>query len=175
MATMTESIDPRSVYARTPAGAAELGLPQGGLAPAARRVLILIDGRRPVAQLPGKIRPGELPRLITELRDAGLITLVGVVQELPAGYSDVPDPRLALLKSRLRGAFERELGAAGLVLEARVQDCVNMLVMRSVLREVIGMVEQRAGPVAARRISTIAQSTESGEPGGAPARIRQRT
>ena len=48
-----------------------------------------------------------------------------------------PDIKMAQIKRSLSGVFEKELGQQASVLEARVQDCVNLLVLRSVLREVI--------------------------------------
>jgi hypothetical protein len=150
---MPDRLDPRLVFSRTPAGSAELHERQLPLSPQARRILLLIDGRRPLAELPALARPGELPTVIADLQAAGLIALSGIVDELPSGYPRAADPQLEEVKRRLRGEFERELGAGGTVLEARVQDCVNLLVMRSVLREVIDLVEARAGRDAAQRIA----------------------
>jgi hypothetical protein len=156
----TTPLDPRLVFARTPAGSAEIVERRHALSPAARRILILVDGRRSLAELPALTRPGELPTVVADLQAAGLIALSGILDALPAGYLPATDPRLEALKARLRGAFERELGAAGTVLEARVQDCVNMLVMRRVLREVIDLVRDRAGEPAAQRVAVLARSPD---------------
>jgi hypothetical protein len=171
---MAEPLDPRLVYAKTAAGLSEATHRAEALSPGARRMLILIDGRRSLAQLPGHARPGELPRLVEELLAAGLIALSGIVEELPPGWNDVRDPRLEDFKRRVRGAIERELGSAGRVLEARLQDCVNMTVMRSVMREVITLVRARAGEAPAERVAAIAQAAGRawaehgrGGPGGA--------
>jgi len=153
-----EPLDPRLVYAKTPAGVAEVQRRSLELQAAARRVLLLIDGRRPLALLPARVRAGEMPRLIEQLLGAGLITLTGIVEELPPGWSEARDPQLEHFKRAIRGAVERELGPAGHVLEARLQDCVNMTVMRGVLREIVELVRQRKDGEAAERVAAIAQT-----------------
>lgn len=158
---MSEPLDPRLVYAKTPAGVAEVARRSVALSLPARRVLVLIDGRRPLAALPAGVRPGELPKLIEALLGAGLIALSGIVEELPAGATDLLDPRLEDFKRRIDGAVVRELGVAGTVLEARLQDCVNMTVLRGVLREVVELVRARAGDAAAARLSASAQAAHA--------------
>ena len=155
---MADTLDPRLVYSKTAAGVSEVEHRGDTLSPAARRVLVLIDGRRPLAALPAAVRPGELPRLIDELQAAGLISLSGIVEELPGGATDLRDPRLEDFKRRIDGTVLRELGPAGQVLEARLQDCVNMTVLRGVMREVVELVRARAGDAAAARVSAAAQS-----------------
>ena len=155
---MAEPLDPRLVYSKTAAGMSEVMNRSDALSPPARRVLVLVDGRRPLAALPAVVRPGELPQLIDELLRAGMISLSGIVEELPEGANEMRDPRLEDFKRRVDGAVERELGPAGRVLEARLQDCVNMTVMRSVMREVVELVRARAGPQAGDRLAATAQA-----------------
>lgn len=158
---MAEQLDPRLVYSKTAAGVAEIEHRSDALSVPARRVLVLVDGRRPLAALPAAVRPGELPKLIEELLAKGLIALSGIVDELPGGATDLRDPRLEDFKRRIDGAVSRELGPAGTVLEARLQDCVNMTVLRSVTREVIELVRARAGDAAAARVSAAAQAAHA--------------
>jgi hypothetical protein len=178
---MPESLDPRLVYARTAAGTAEVSHHLETLSPGARRMLFLIDGRRSLAQLPGHARPGELPKLVEELLAVGLIALTGIVDELPPGWNDARDPRLEDFKQRIQGSVERELGPAGTVLEARLQDCVNMTVMRGVMREIIEMVRARRDDAAASRVSARAQAAlkawdaARNAPDGDEARVPRRT
>jgi hypothetical protein len=155
---MAEPLDPRLVYAKTPAGVAEVQRRSLELQPAARRVLLLVDGRRPLALLPARVRAGEMPKLVEQLLAAGLITLAGIVDELPPGWSEARDPQLAHFKKAMRGAVERELGPSACVLEARLQDCVNMTVMRGVLREIVELVRIRKDGAAAERVAAIAQT-----------------
>ena len=49
--TMDDTIDYSIVFAKTAKGAAEINTRSGALSMQARRVLIMIDGRRPVAHL----------------------------------------------------------------------------------------------------------------------------
>lgn len=156
--TISDPLDPRLVFMPTPQGAAEAAVRQIRLSQPARRVLLLVDGRRPTAQLALVVRAGELPAAIRELENAGLITVAALLDELPPELAAGTHRELAELKERLRGAFERELGPAAAVLEARVQDCVNLVVLRAVLRELIDQVEHRGGRPAAERILGIVRS-----------------
>ncbi len=154
---MAEPLDPRLVYAKTAAGAAELRDRGETLSAPARRLLLLIDGRRPLAALPATVRPGELPRLVEALLANGLIALSGIVETLPP-TDELRDPRLEDFKRRIEGVVLRELGPAGHVLEARLQDCVNMTVMRGVMREIVELIRARAGDDAAGRVAAAAQA-----------------
>lgn len=152
--------DPRHVYRRTPAGTIELQGASLELSPQARRLLGLIDGHRPLSRLPLSLRPAELPIRLEELLGHGLITLAGISEPMPEGMAahDGRDHRLDDFKRRIAGAVERELGPAGSVLEARLQDCVNLTVMRTVMREVIEKVRERAGEEPANRLAATARA-----------------
>jgi hypothetical protein len=154
---VAEPLDPRLVYAKTAAGMSAVQHLDDTLTSPARRLLLLIDGRRPLAALPASVRPGELPKLVEELLAAGLIALSGIVETLPA-TDELRDPRLEDFKRRVQGVVLRELGPAGHVLEARLQDCVNMTVMRGVMREIVERVRARAGDAAAGRVAAAAQA-----------------
>jgi len=149
--------DPRRVYSRTPTGDAELATPGRGLTPQALRLLSMIDGRRALSQLPLSLRPAELPIRLEELLVQGLIVLVGLSEPIQQAPAPPRDPRLDAFKRQIAGAVSRELGPAGSVLEARLQDCVNLDVMRTVMREVIERVRARAGDDAALRLAHTAQ------------------
>lgn len=60
-------------FEKTPLGVEEVGRAQRAISNRARRVLILIDGRRTLDDLQMVTRPGELPQIISELLQAGLI------------------------------------------------------------------------------------------------------
>jgi len=51
--------------------------------------------------------------------------------------------------------FERELGAPGLILDARLRDCVSLDVLRTLLREAVDTVQSRRGRAAADRVLAI--------------------
>jgi hypothetical protein len=147
--------DPRMVFAKTEAGSEAVRTATRQLSLPARRLLMLLDGQRSLSQLPSIVRPDDVPTLLRELEAQGMITLTGMNDSDESANRMHPDLKMAQIKRSLAGVFERELGQQASVLEARVQDCVNLLVLRSVLREVITLVGQRKNADAADRIAAI--------------------
>ncbi len=157
--TGMRAFDELTVFERTATGDAALAAPPPGLDRASLRLLTLIDGQRSLADLPRFARAGELDRLVAMLRGRGLVEL--------RGQADQPDAlarqrriaadraMLEQLKRELRGVFNRELGHAGEVWEARVQDCVSTEVLRQVLREAIDVLYFRGGDEPARRVVAL--------------------
>ena len=146
--------DPKLVFERTPAGMAAIENRDQRISLPARRLLNLFDGVQPLGRLPPVVRASELTNLVQELERAELIVLAGASSDLNRADSMMhPDLRLAQIKRALAGAFEKELGPQASVLEARVQDCVNLVVLRKVLREVIALVGERKDAAAADRIA----------------------
>ena len=150
--------DPRLVFAKTLAGTDAIRNPSQRVSLAARRLLLLFDGQRSLAQLPNIVRPNEMPTLLKELEAHGMITLAGMIREDDSISTVHPDIKMAQIKRSLAGVFEHELGPQASVLEARVQDCVNLVVLRNVLREVIALVAQRKDAEAADRIALIVKT-----------------
>jgi hypothetical protein len=66
-------IDERLVYAKTAKGVAEVNTRSGAVPLTARRVLIMIDGKRTVAELAPLAKPGEVATIITQLETQGLV------------------------------------------------------------------------------------------------------
>lgn len=151
--------DELTVFERTETGDAALAAPPPGLDRASLRLLTLIDGQRSLSDLPRFARAGELDRIVGILRERGLVAL--------RGQADLPDVQaqqqrraseramLAHMKRELRGVFNRELGHAGAVWEARVEDCVSIEILRQVLREAIDVLYFRGGGEPARRVVTL--------------------
>ena len=160
------AFDLRLVYAKTPAGSAEIVDRQLGLSQAARRILIVIDGQRTLADLPAFARPGEIGLLLEELEQRGLITLDGVAE--PAVHLDRSHraeherERLATVKRALQGVFGNELGAGGRLLDARVHDSVTLDVLRGVIREGIETVHAQRGESAGHRLTELVRPLISG-------------
>lgn len=150
--------DPRLIFKKTDAGMQAIRIRSQRVSLAARRLLMLFDGERSLAQLPDIVRPADMPTLLKELQTHGMITLAGILTEESIPASLHPDIRLARIKRSLGGVFEQELGPQASVLEARVQDCVNLVVLRNVLREVIALVAHRKNDSAADRIAMIVKS-----------------
>ena len=151
--------DELAVFERTATGDAALVTPPPGLDRASLRLLTLIDGQRSLAHLPRFARAGELDRLVSILRGRGLVALRGKVAQPDAlaRRQRIAAERamLAQLKRELRGVFIHELGHAGEVWEARVQDCVSIEVLRQVLREAIDVLYFRGGGEPARRVVAL--------------------
>jgi hypothetical protein len=151
--------DQRVVYVKTAAGSKEVLARKLSLNAAERRILIIIDGKRSVAELPDFARPGEIVSILASLSQKGLIQV--------SGMYDLPDPveqarlkqleaqKLERIKSELEGVFEKELGVGGQVWDARLSDSVSLDVVRSVLREAIDVLFSRAGEPAARRVISM--------------------
>jgi hypothetical protein len=157
---MTEkSIDLRLVFAKTDPGTLEVTERALGLSQTARRVLILIDGQRRLSDLSGMARPGELVRVIEELQGKGLIRLTGIAEGPNVEDIRARDQHLAVvvaeLKKALDGKFYVELGNTGHIFDERVKDCVNLDVMRRVLREGIDAVSFKNGDRAAQNLVSI--------------------
>lgn len=153
---MARDFDPRLVFTKTDAGATEVAARTLKLTTSERRILILLDGRRRLADLPSFARPGELEPIVDRLEAAGLIALAGIADDPAASDAEARRQRERAVQSRIQaaldGAFEREIGAAGLIFEARLRDCLNLEVTRRVLREAIDQVERMRGREAAERI-----------------------
>lgn len=67
----------KTVYAKTDAGQREIGDRRAGLDPRQRRLLILVDGRRSVAELRALSGLGDLPAVLAELQSRGLVAAPG--------------------------------------------------------------------------------------------------
>jgi len=67
------SIHDQTVYAKTPKGSAEMAARGGGLTMAARRVLIMIDGKRSLGELAAMLRTAELETVVALLEAQGFI------------------------------------------------------------------------------------------------------
>lgn len=84
---MEETIDFTIVYAKTPKGVAEINARSGALTLQARRVLIMIDGRRPVAELMAVVRTGEFDGIMSALETQHMIEKVDVAVP-PRNYEE---------------------------------------------------------------------------------------
>lgn len=148
--------DPRLVFAKTPLGSDEMTQRALGLSNAARRVLILVDGRRRLLDITPFVRPGEIDGIVEELQALGLIVLAGIADALTDEELREREARqretLRALQRALEGAFARELGKEGLVLDARVRDCVDLDVLRRLLRGAVETVERKRGQRCAERL-----------------------
>ncbi len=154
------TFDLRLVFAKTPEGSAELTGRSHGLSTVERRILILIDGQRRLADLPPFARPGEIGPIIDKLQSHGLIRLAGIADDpipSPDDQADRVRAQLAQVRGQLAGSFERELGADGRILEARLRDSISLEVARRVVRDAIEAIAERRGRDAADRLASVSR------------------
>ncbi len=148
--------DPRLIYARTPAGDAEMGARALTLAHSARRILALLDARRSVGDLSQLTRPGELGPVLAALEKHSLVEVVALAAAPTEAQrrerERAEQAKLLAAKQTLRDAFVAELGVAGRIWDARIADSVNLEVLRRALREAVDVVALRRGEAAAQRV-----------------------
>ena len=142
-----------AIYRRTELGEKAVEQASRRISRPAQRALNLFDGVRPLRELPRIFGDEDLPAILRELTGGGLIEQIG--SDTPSSSDPHPDTALARVKRALAGAFIRELGPSASILEARIQDCVNLVVLHNVLQEIIGLVAERKNQKAAERIKAI--------------------
>ncbi|HXF44557.1 MAG TPA: hypothetical protein VNK91_00385, partial [Burkholderiaceae bacterium] len=84
------------VYAKTAKGVAEIATRSGALSLAARRVLIMIDGVRPVSELVPLVRSGEFDGILATLKAQGMIELVALSPEQLADEREGAEAEVAV-------------------------------------------------------------------------------
>lgn len=143
------------VFGRTRAGEREITARELPLGQSARRILMLIDGRRTVRELSRLARPGELDTVLALLDKHALVEVVATIAEPTEGQRRAlalqERERLRRLKVALRHMFAERLDTAGHIWDARIADAVNDDVLRRVLREAINTLQRRRGSEAARQ------------------------
>jgi hypothetical protein len=140
-------IDERLVYAKTPKGAAEVTARSGGLSLAARRVLIMVDGKRTVAELAPLARPGEIATILEALETHGFVqpvnsAAVRAAAAEPAGAEsgdELADERLVATLEAVKRRAVRELsdrlGPDAEVMAVRIEQCRTPDELRQRLHE----------------------------------------
>ena len=73
------------IFAKTRKGHAEIETRAGGLNPRVRRVLIFVDGKRPVEELRGMLQSDDLQHTLGMLEEEGFIEMTGVAGPGPDG------------------------------------------------------------------------------------------
>jgi hypothetical protein len=154
-------LDDRLVYAKTPKGVAEVSSRSGAVSLAARRVLIMIDGKRTVADLAPLARTGEISNIIEQLEAQGFVHAAHAsAPAIPpaAPPAEVPEE---LGEDRLAASFEaikrravRELsdrlGPDAEVMAVRIEHCRNTEELRQRLHEAERLVAGMMGDAQAQ-------------------------
>jgi hypothetical protein len=164
-------MDGTIVYSKTPKGTAEVAARSAQLSMTARRILIMIDGKRAIDELAPLVRPGELEGIIGQLEAAGLIQRASI-----SGALDVPtingrDGELSFTPAgpNTGGIDEREgsaitldeakrravreltdrLGPDAEMLAIRIEQCRTIEEFRGRVRDAERFVSLALGPAAA--------------------------
>jgi len=145
-------MDEARVFRKTAAGQAEVTARSGSLTMPMRRVLIMIDGKRTVAELAVLLRPGEVDSVITALLEKGHIesTMAVPAQDAaaarpatiapgPRTLSDVSDPNRFMSIDEAKRRVVRELtdrlGPEAEYLAIKIEQCVSVDELRARIRD----------------------------------------
>jgi hypothetical protein len=155
-------VDDRLVYAKTAKGAAEIASRSGDVSLAARRVLIMIDGKRTVGELAPLARTGEIGSIIEQLEQQGLVQLAagGAPVAAPAPSlppepveevgEDRPMPTFEAVKRRAVRELSDRLGPDAEVMAVRIEHCRNFDELRQRLHEAERLVAGMLGDAQAQ-------------------------
>ena len=164
-------MDGSLIYAKTPKGMAEVSARGAQLSMVARRVLIMMDGKRTVDELAVLVRPGEIEAVVTQLESAGLAERAGAgfkttltprpvaaqaAPEAPAPTAPAIDEReltpitLEEVKRRAVRELNDRLGPEADVMAMRIEACKSIDQFRERVREAERYVAAALGPTAAQ-------------------------
>lgn len=164
-------LDVYTVLAKTESGAHEIAHRSGQLRSAERRILILADGRRNLAELDRYCRPGELAaivdtllrnqfvRLVRENEEAPVVEYVGadITQDIAridlamrhsdSRRSEPPENReqFRALKEAAAQELLEKAGFGGEVLAARIVGCSTPKALRILLRDIEAALAKQLG------------------------------
>lgn len=128
-------LDDRLVYAKTARGIAEVGTRSDAVSLSARRVLIMIDGKRPLAELAPLSSTGDIGPIVEQLEAQGMVQLVsaGVPTDPPTDLGaadaaeDLAEERLVAsfdaFKRRAVRELSDRLGPDAEVMAVRIEHC----------------------------------------------------
>jgi len=151
-----------TTYRKTAKGAQEVADRAFGLENHVRRLLIMIDGNRDVAELSVYVRPGELKSALTRLVAEGLIETAGAGDRIPGRVTYAPaanDPVVfAGIKTKAMADIRDRLGPVSNLLVTEINSCSSPLELRAKLRNLESALVHLLGPAEgvalARRIGS---------------------
>ena len=156
------------IYAKTPKGVAEVAARSAELSMTARRVLIMMDGKRSVDELAVLVRPGEIEGIVTQLESAGLAQRAGdgaapaaaasagaepdapVTVTAPLDERELSPITLEEAKRRAVRELNDRLGPDADVVAMRIEGCRTIEEFRSRVREAERYVTAALGTAAAQ-------------------------
>jgi hypothetical protein len=166
-------MDGKLIYAKTPKGIAEVAARSAQLSMTARRVLIMMDGKRTIDELAVLVRPGEIEGIIGQLEEGGLAQKAGADadggSDVPVVSSSEPEADLApttatsvmddrdlnpmtLEEAKRRAVRELtdRLGPGAEVVAIRIENCRTIEHFRDRVREAERLVATALGAAAAQ-------------------------
>jgi len=155
MPPVQNAVDDSTIYRKTDKGKQEVVDHALGLGAHLRRLLIMIDGHRDVAELSVYVRAGELGSSLAGLVAEGFAEEVGAADVDPKRVARVPaanDPVVfAGIKIRamteIRGRIRGRLGPMADLLVAEINNCASALELRDKLRKLENSLSELMGPV----------------------------
>jgi hypothetical protein len=165
-------MDEKLVYVKAAKGVAEVATRGGALSLSARRILIMIDGKRTIAELAPLLRPGEIDTVVATLESQGFIqrgtnfdvptrSLPRTLEPATGGPLEVntvdgtaPEERTLLTMDEAKRRAVRELndrlGPDGETMAVRLEHCRTADELRERLREAERLIAGLLGESAAQ-------------------------
>lgn len=164
-------MDGTLIYAKTPKGVAEVAARSAQLSMTARRVLIMMDGKRTINELAVLVRPGEIEGIVNQLEGGGLAEKASADASLevptvngaesgpdlaPTTGTAVMDDRdlnpITLEEAKRRAVRELtdRLGPGAEVVAIRIENCRTIEDFRDRVREAERLVTSALGTAAAQ-------------------------
>jgi hypothetical protein len=154
-------LDDWLVYAKTAKGTAEVASRSGTVSLAARRVLIMIDGKRNLGDLAPLARTGEISAIVEQLEEQGLVQPVQAGAAAATSMFAPPETADEFAEDRVTGNFDsvkrraiRELadrlGPDSEVMASRIDICRSTEELRQRLHEAERLVAGMLGEMQAQ-------------------------
>ena len=151
-------MDETIVFEKTERGQREIAQPGGELQPRLRRILIMIDGQKPIGDLAPLTRPGEIEVIVEALLRGGYIVASGgepaETQAQLVGNAAEAAPAIGAtnfedVRQRAMRAVQDMLGPPGDPLAIEIERCKTPEQMRALLAKAQKIVGQFLGPARA--------------------------
>lgn len=151
-----------TIFRKTAKGVHEVAARAHGLAKHLRRLLIMVDGSRDVAELSAFARAGEVEATISQLEAEGYIEVAGADDRKTGRVAFAPaanDPAVfAVIKRNAMVEIRKRLGPVSGLLVNEIDGCPGPLELRQKLRNIENALIHVLGPVEgaelARRIGS---------------------
>src|SRR5215467_1331274 len=106
-------LDDQLIYSKTSRGIAEVNARSGAVSLTARRVLIMIDGRRTISELAPLVHAGEISAIVQQLEAQGFVhpASPATLSALAAEHEEIAEERLDTGFEAIKRRALRELTA----------------------------------------------------------------